>query len=277
MRLVLLLLGFFLLAQLLGIFTGIIVLQDFVHNPLVQNLVVTSDSQDSLNAFFFIGYVLVSAFVIVVLIRKLKLNLVVFRIMEFMMIATSSSIVFYAFLRFVFGYDISTIGGAVVGVLFAGTKIFVPQLKNATAIFATAGVGVVFGISLGIIPILVFLLLLSIYDFISVFLTKHMVEIANYVISNDLAFTVTAKTTLPSQEVKRIDLGTGDLIAPIMLEVSLLQFSPVASLFVMIGSLVSMFIFLTLVWHKKLVLPALPPIVLGMVAGLLVGFLMGLY
>ena len=77
--------------------------------------------------------------------------------------------------------------------------------------------------------------------------------------------------------MKRIDLGTGDLIAPVMLEVSILPYSPVAALFVMAGSFVAMALFLFFVWKKKLVLPALPPIVLGMVAGLIAGFVIGAY
>lgn len=271
------LLLFFILAQLLGIFTGVTVLNDFEKNPYVSSMIVTTDSQDPINAVFFIGYILASAVVIVLLIRFLKLNVLVFRLIEFALISTASSLVFYAFLRLVLGYEISTLAGIVFGISFAVGKVFLPQLKNSAAILATAGVGAIFGISLGVVPILLFLALLSIYDFLSVFVTKHMIEIAKFVIKSDLAFTVTAKRIVPGKAVKRIDLGTGDLIAPIMLEVSILPYSPVAALFVMLGSIAAMALFLTLVWQKKLVLPALPPIVLGMIVGLIVGFLVGAY
>ncbi len=277
MRLVLSLLAFFLLAQLIGIFTGVIILNDYSDNPYVSSMIVTTDSQNPFNALFFIGYILISALLIILIIRKLKLNVLFFRLVEFMLISTASSLVFYAVLRLALGYEISTLAGIIMGLGFAGAKVFLPQLKNAAAILATAGVGVVFGISLGVIPILLFLTLLSIYDFLSVFITKHMVEIADFVIKKELAFTVTAQRILPGKKVKRIDLGTGDLIAPVMLEVSILPYSPVAALFVMLGSFVAMALFLTMVWKKKLVLPALPPIVLGMVAGLIVGFVLGFY
>jgi hypothetical protein len=105
-----------------------------------------------------------------------------------------------------------------------------------------------------------------------------MVEIADYVIKKDLAFTVTARTVVPeTKEVKRVDLGTGDLIAPIMLEVSIMPYSPLAALFIMAGAVTALALFLTYVWRKKLVLPALPPIVLGMVIGLLIAFAVGAY
>jgi len=275
MKLVLSLLLLFLLAQMLGIFTAVTILRDFEKNPYVSSMVVTGDSENPFNALFFIAYVLVSAVVVVFIIRRLKINHTLFRIAEFFLISTASSIVFYSFLRLVLDYEISTFGGMLMGVAFAGLKVFFPQLKNPAAIFATAGVGVVFGVSLGVIPILIFLTFLSIYDFLSVFVTKHMVEIANYVIKQDLAFTVTARTAEPGEEVKRIDLGTGDLIAPIMLEVAMLPISPFAALFIMLGSMVSMAIFLIAVWKKKLVLPALPPIVIGMVVGLLAWWALG--
>ncbi len=273
MKLVYTLLLFFLLAQVIGIFTGYAILRDMNSNPFVTSMVVTTNSQSPMTAVVFILYTLIGAALIIFIIRVLKVSLVLFRGMEFIIIATASSIVFYAVFRVLLGYEASTIGAIVAGIAFAIAKIILPQLKNPAAIMATAGVGVIFGISMGIVPVLIFLVLLSIYDFLSVFLTKHMVEMANYIISKDLAFTVTARApATETGEVRRIDLGTGDLIAPVMMEVSILQFSPVAALFVMAGSFVAMALFLTLVWRKKLVLPALPPIVLGMLAGLLLWY-----
>jgi presenilin-like A22 family membrane protease len=279
MRLVFTLLLFFLLAQVVGLFTGYAVLRDITDNPFVSSMVVTADTQSPMNALVFIGYTLVGAAVIIFAIRVLKISLVLFRGMEFIIISTSSSLVFYALFRILLGYEASTIAAIVSGIAFAAAKVFLPSLKNPAAILATAGVGVVFGISMGIVPVLLFLVLLSVYDFISVFMTKHMVEMANYIVSKDLAFTVTARAP-PTQVggVKRIDLGTGDLIAPVMMEVSALSFSPLAALFVMAGSVIAMAVFLTMVWKKKLVLPALPPIVLGMLAGLLLWYaLFGAY
>lgn len=278
MRLLAAMLSFFIIAQVLGIFTGIVILRDITRNPYVSDLVVTSDADNPANAFVFITYILVAAAGMIVFIRFFK-NEMVFRIMEFLLISSASSIVFYSFLRFVAGYEESTLISIAVALAFSSARVFMPSLKNAAAILATAGVGVIFGISLGIFPLIVFLVLLSIYDFLSVFATKHMVEMANFIVKQDLAFTVTARAPPKrrGEKEQRIDLGTGDMIAPIMLEVSVFPFSPVASLFVFIGAVVSLGLFLSLVWKKKMVLPALPPIVLGMVVSLLIGFLIGAY
>ncbi|HID73156.1 TPA: hypothetical protein EYP38_04390, partial [Candidatus Micrarchaeota archaeon] len=209
-------------------------------------------------------------------IRLLKLP-AIFRILEFMLLAGAASIVFYSFLRLAFGFEISMLGGILLGLALSVAKYFRPSLKNAAVILATAGVGVVFGVSLGLVPLILFLVLLSIYDYSAVFFTKHMVELADYIVKKDLAFTVTAKETLPGREERRIDLGTGDLIAPIILEVSTLAYNPVATVFVFVGALVSMGLFLSMVWKRKMVLPALPPIVAGMIVFLLIGMVLGFY
>ncbi|MBU0533088.1 hypothetical protein KKB44_06365 [Candidatus Micrarchaeota archaeon] len=279
MRLIMSLLALFVIAQILGIYTGLIIIQDFAKNPFVNSLMVTSDANEPTNAVFFILYILLGAIVMVLLIRFLGIYPIIFRIMEFFLIASASSIVFYAFLRLVVGYEISTIAAIMLGLLFSGLKVVTPALKNAAAIFATAGVGVIFGISLGLIPLLLFLIFLSIYDYLSVFTTKHMVEMANFIVKKDLAFTITAKEApkRKGEKEKRIDLGTGDMIAPIMLEISALSISPIATAFVFLGAVTSMGLFLNIVWKKGAVLPALPPIVLGMIVALGLGFVLGFY
>lgn len=267
---------FFVLSQLLGIYTGVVILGDIQQNPYVSSLVVTTDTESTANALFFMLYVLVGAALMIFLIRKFGLHLIIFRAMEFLLLSTASSIVFYSILRIFFGYDISTLGGIILGLSLAAIKLFKPSFKNTAAILATAGVGVIFGISLSPLPVIIFLLLLSIYDYISVFKTRHMVEMAEFIVKKDLAFTVTSKEVIEGKE-RRIDLGTGDLIAPVIFEVSTLSYSPAATVLVFIGALISLVVFLLLVWKKRIVLPALPPIVFGMLLFFLLGMLLGFY
>lgn len=279
MKLVWAILAFFIIAQVLGIFTGARILLDITQNPYVTGLVVTSDTENPLNALLFLGYMLAGAAMMIALIRFFKLYSLLFRAMEFVMIATASSIVFYALMRLVLGYGESTLAGILMGLAFSGFRLLRPSMKNAAAILATAGVGVVFGVSLGLAPVILFLVLLSVYDYLSVFATRHMVEMANFVVQKDLAFTVTAKAPppAPGEREQRMDLGTGDMVAPVMLEVSALAFSPVATLFVFAGAIASLGVFLFLVWEKRMILPALPPIVFGMIVSLGIGFLLGFY
>lgn len=279
MRLLLAMLGFFVIAQLLGIYTGSVIIGDITKNPYVSDLVVTTNAEDPFNALFFIAYILLGAALMILMIRHFSVFGLLFRLMEFFLIASASSIVFYSLARLALGYEASTIAGTVAGLAFSGIRLAFPPLKNAAAIMAVAGVGVIFGISLGLIPLIIFLVLLSIYDYLSVFRTKHMVEMANFVVKKDLAFTVTARAppAAPGKKEQRIDLGTGDMIAPVMLEVSAMTFSPLAAAFVFFGAVISLGLFLALVFRKPMVLPALPPIVLGMIVSLSLGFIIGAY
>lgn len=279
MRLLVTMLFLFIIAQILGMFTGAAIIKDIEKNPYVSSMVVTNNADDPMNAVFFILYILLGAVVMVLLIRKFAIFPILFRFIEFMMIASASSITIYAILRLGLDYDLSTGLAIILSLVFSAVRLKFPELKNAAAIMATAGVGTVFGVSLGLFPLILFLVLLSIYDFLAVFKTKHMVEMANFVVQKNMAFTVTAKAPPEKmgQKEQRIDLGTGDMVAPIMLEVATMAFKPAATIFVFIGAVLSFGLFIGLVYKKKMVLPALPPIVAGMIIALLIGFLVGAY
>ncbi|HID72965.1 TPA: hypothetical protein EYP38_03400, partial [Candidatus Micrarchaeota archaeon] len=73
MKLVGKLLLFFVLAQIFGIYTGAVVLLDLMDNPYVNALIVTTDSNDPMNAVFFIGYIVAGAAGMILAIRLLKL------------------------------------------------------------------------------------------------------------------------------------------------------------------------------------------------------------
>ncbi|MBI2079907.1 hypothetical protein HYT84_04015 [Candidatus Micrarchaeota archaeon] len=263
----------FLAAQILGLYTGFTLLLDAQDNPYVENLYITSDKEDAGNALIFFIYILVSAGLIIFLIRYIKSEWV-FRIMEFFMVSVSSSIVLYAIARIWFGFDLSMEIGVAGGLLVALLKFFKQKAKNLAAVLATAGVGAIFGSSLGIYVSLLFLVLLSVYDYVAVFKTKHMVELANYMVKKDLAFTITAKRYVPeAKKESRIDLGTGDLIGPIFVAVSSFELGHYAPIFVLVGSTVTLFVFLKLALKGKVVLPALPPLAAGCIISLLVWYL----
>ncbi|MBI5047141.1 hypothetical protein HZC07_05435 [Candidatus Micrarchaeota archaeon] len=280
MRLAITILLFFTIAQILGLFTSFAILSDIDKNPYVASMVFPGDSADPISAIFVFAYILLGAGVMVLLIRFFKKQGNFFKLIEFFLIASSSSIVFYSILRllFGFGYDLATTGGILSGLLLSVLRARFPVLKNVGSIFSAAGAGVIMGISLQLVPAVLFLVLLALYDYVAVFKTKHMVELAEFVVKQDLSFTVTATNPKHAPNEKaRLDLGTGDLMAPIMLEIAALTFKPVASLFVLAGAIVSMGIFLYFVSKKKLVLPAIPPIALGMLLSLGIGFLLGFY
>lgn len=195
----------FAISQILGIFTGHMVFQDMNKNPFVTDLVVNENTNDPGNALFFIAYIIFSAVLMMVLIKYIGKFPWIFRLLEFGIISSSSSIVFYSFLRLGLDMELSTLGGIIIGLIFAAAKMLITKidLKNPAAILSTAGVGVIFGVSLGFVPAVLFLVMLAIYDFLAVFISKHMVQLATFVMEKNMAFTITVQNEEAEKEAQK--------------------------------------------------------------------------
>jgi presenilin-like A22 family membrane protease len=133
---------------------------------------------------------------------------------------------------------------------------------NMTMTFAIAGVGGWLGASLSIIPAFIFVFLLSAYDIIAVFVTKHMVTIAEE-----------SKDKLPMMflvpyEDKNIGIGTGDMALPLTFTVSVLKdYGPGYAIPTALGGLLGLvWLFYYIQGKRKVVLPALPPITAGLLS-----------
>lgn len=286
---------FFALTQALGIYTGIVLITGAVLNEDIRNLSVAPipEADDPLNAVFFIIYIVAGAVMIMLAARFFK-GMMFFRLLEFVVISSASAIVFFAAVLAILGLDFLTaLGiGMLLGFLLALAKFLSNEVKNAAAIISSAGVGALFGFSLGFLPAIIFIVLLSLYDYIAVFKTKHMIAMARELSTRQLSFAVTAKSLpkrMPSEadtayvqranmEGERLDLGTGDLSVPAMISVSAYSLGPnglVYALAVGIGSTLSLYLLLRFVSERRVFLPALPPICLGGMLALLLVKLAG--
>ncbi|MDD5023125.1 MAG: presenilin family intramembrane aspartyl protease [Candidatus ainarchaeum sp.] len=276
MRILLPLLIFFVVAQLLGIFTASIIYADYEDNPYVQGLYLKpeGESESFFTIIFLFAIILLSTAFLLFLIKYYKGNFL-FLILEFFMISVPSSIIFYSFSRIIFPYLESILIGILLGCILAILKHKYSFFKNPSAILASAAVGAIFGISFSPFFIIIFLIILAIYDYIAVFKTKHMVSLAGEIMKRDMALTISSKVTIPKIGEKRIDLGTGDILAPIMLEVSFLSINPTASIFIFFGSTISVFLIFYLLRKSKMIIPALPPIVAGILLSLFIGYITG--
>ncbi|MFH0986813.1 MAG: presenilin family intramembrane aspartyl protease [Candidatus Micrarchaeota archaeon] len=146
--------------------------------------------------------------------------------------------------------------------------------QNIALIFSVSGAGAVMGVSFGIIPVMVFMLLLSIYDFISVFITKHMVYMAKALTDKPTAFTAAIPTKTAHYE-HVFQLGGGDIVIPLMFAVSVLaRYGLVQSLGAIAGAFIAA---IALFWHVTKnpgrALPALPPICAGSVIGFIIALM----
>lgn len=260
-------LAMFILTQFLGLYAGIFILEDAKTNAIVQEYMMVEQGISSIPIF--IIYILVGAAIFVFLI-KFHLEFVL-SILEAIVISVTSSILLYAFIRPLFPDTLlAMLLSALLGIMLAAAKHFIHMLKNAAAIISSAGAGAVFGFSFSFLASLIFLFIMAVYDYIAVFRTRHMVSMAREIIKQDMSFTVTAKERLPTGRESRLDLGTGDLALPIMVEVSAYQIHPLLSLITMLGAVAGVAFVLVYAWRRKVFLPAIPFIFCGVALSLLV-------
>ncbi len=112
---------------------------------------------------------------------------------------------------------------------------------DTVGVIIGAGASTMFGISLDIIPTLLLLVVLAIYDYIAVYRTKHMVALAEGVMDLKLPILLVVpkhwkysflKEKFNKQERGAFFMGLGDAVMPTLLVVSANVFVPAASYYV---------------------------------------------
>lgn len=178
----------------------------------------------------------------------------------------------------------------IIAISLTSWKMLRPTIlnQNLALVFSVTGAGAILGVSLGILPVVIFVIFLSIYDFISVFITKHMVYIAKEIVKTPTAFTAAIPTKFKKavlfsepggKKVKKkihiFQLGGGDIAIPLVFAVSVLSsFDIYHSLFVVVGAAISLSFLIYYVLNRPgRVLPALPWISSGMIASFLISLL----
>ena len=263
----------FVLAQVIGLAVGANLISEIASGEMEQPVIFSENPDDPLNAIFLIGGILFFTVLLLVFMTFFK-GPGLFRLFEIFVVFTASIIVFATFfpeaIAFVFAVELIAIR------LLLPKSVFV---RNIAAVISVAGVGALIGVSLGVIPVLIFLILLSVYDFIAVFKTKHMVTLAKGISGKNLAFTL----AIPTEE-HQFELGTGDLVLPLVFAVSVMKASTapypfyfVPAAMVLIASIIGLLF--TINWVSKHVgkaLPALPPqavlMILAWLASIALGF-----
>lgn len=154
-------------------------------------------------------------------------------------------------------------------------------VQDLCVVLGIAGVGSVLGLTFTPEMVVVFLIVFSIYDFIAVYKTKHMIKMAKEMIeskailglvipANISDFTETLKEVKPGG--KFLVLGGGDIVFPLLFCSSLIPYGVLDSLIVaffsLIGLLASFLFFMS--QKKRRPIPALPPIALFSIIGYLI-------
>ena len=153
--------------------------------------------------------------------------------------------------------------------------------QDILMILGMAGVGSVLGLSLNPEIVAGLLVIFSIYDFIAVYKTKHMVKMAKEMIeskailalvipSNIFSFQESLGKIKPGGEF--LILGGGDIVFPLLFCASLITTGILNSLIVALFSLIGLFIGFYIFAQQKVrqPIPALPPIAFFSIIGFLI-------
>jgi len=154
-------------------------------------------------------------------------------------------------------------------------------IHDLLIVMAIAGAGSLLGLALHPLMVVLFLIIFSIYDFIAVFQTKHMIKMAKEMIKSKAivalvippgisGFKERMETVRPGG--KFLILGGGDVIFPLLFASSLVPFNILDSVIVAFFSLIGLFasFFLFISQQKRQPIPALPPIALFSLIGFLI-------
>ena len=199
----------FIITQALGLWAGHYLVQQQISVPIVND-----DKESVDNSIGLFAWILAITALLLLLIRFAPewLFAIVIRAVELLAIFWSAIVV-----SLPLDSGILSLALAALIVLLRIAFRENVWLRNISSIVATAGAGALIGASLGVVPILVFLILLAAYDFIAVFKTKHMVKLAKGFSGKNLSFTF----SLPTKE-HNFELGTGDMVIPLMFAIGLL-------------------------------------------------------
>ncbi|MHB8164011.1 MAG: presenilin family intramembrane aspartyl protease PSH [Methanoregula sp.] len=203
--------------------------------------------------------------------------------------------IFMALVYAAFGVtDIATIAVLVLAILATALLYKYPEwyVIDALGVLIGAGVASIFGVSLDVWPVVILLILLAVYDAISVYKTKHMITLAEGVIDlkTPILFVIPKKRDYSfikegigklgdGGERSAFIIGMGDLIMPSILVVSanvFIQGSKIGGILnlpalgAIIGSLAGLLVLLHFVMSGK-PQAGLPPLNGGTIIGFLIG------
>lgn len=154
-------------------------------------------------------------------------------------------------------------------------------VQDVCVILAIAGAGSVFGLTFTPEVVVVLLVIFSIYDFIAVYKTKHMVEMAKEMIASRaiLGLVIPPDLSAFKENLKQVKpggrfmvLGGGDVMFPLLFCSSLVSSgvfnSLIVALFSLIGLLADFLFFIS--QKQKKAIPALPLIAFFSIIGYLI-------
>lgn len=247
------------------------------------------DPTSTANSIYYI--VIIFAFTAILLLAIKKDMKWIIQVVMFLAVAST---LFYVFYALILETGVTPLtNNAISFLLAAGLTILLHKFPewyviDIIGLIIGAGASAIFGISLAIIPTIVLLVLLAVYDAISVYKTKHMIALAEgvmdlklpilFIIPKHLGYSFRKEKFDKEGEREAFFMGLGDAVMPTILVVSANVFIEhigaisYPALGAMIGTIVGFFALTILVMKGKpqAGLPFLNSgVILGYVAGCL--------
>ena len=305
----------FLIVQFFGLFLA----TQLFNGQTYQSAITQQISNAPIGALFLFAYAVLIAVVVLVMIKRFKPEKILI-IWEKVIILITAFFVFYIILSTITSdlvinpNDYVSVYTA-ISLILAIIILYIKQknlvFRNIAAILSSLGIGLLLGLGFSPIIALILIGILAIYDFVAVFITKHMLTLANIAMKNNLALLVDvneykaisrsnlSKTEMSEyrkaikqklfsipQGIKQkvgtriiipagVALGAGDLAIPLMVSISFykvyLNFT--LSIFVAVGATFGLILTMYILKRYRRALPAIPPILLGILCSMLVYFL----
>ena len=227
-------------------------------------LQATPNPEDPTNSLLYFAAILVfTAFILFVVKRGVE------RVLQAVILASVAVLTFYTLVAVVGLFVTETVAfliAAASAVGIAAAVGFYPEwyvVDTAGVLMGAAGAGI-FGISFGIVPALLLLVVLAVYDAIAVYRTKHMLTLADGVMDLklpvmfvvpqrlDYSFTDTDEELTEDGGHDALFMGLGDAVIPGILIASAAHFIdvPLVENFAVFGAFVGAFVGFVLLMRK---------------------------
>jgi presenilin-like A22 family membrane protease len=189
------------------------------------------DPTSTANSIYYI--VIIFAFTAILLLAIKKDMKWIIQVVMFLAVASTLFYVFYALISETGVTPLTN--NAISFLLAAGLTILLHKFPewyviDIIGLIIGAGASAIFGISLAIIPTIVLLVLLAVYDAISVYKTKHMITLAEgvmdlklpilFIIPKHLGYSFRKEKFDKEGEREAFFMGLGDAVMPTILVVS---------------------------------------------------------
>jgi len=203
------------------------------------------DANDPVNPIIYVVMLLAMTGLMLVLI-KYSLGKIIKAIFMFAVGTTTFMVMLPILYQITPNLDFAVYGSIVIALTLILLLLFKPEwyVVNLVGFVIGVGAAILLGLSLSILPVLILLVVLAVYDAISVYKTKHMIALAEGVVPLKLpvVFVIPKKKDFsmsklenkhiasePAEDREAMFMGVGDGVIPAILAVSAAVFLPGAS------------------------------------------------